>query len=367
MEPLPPIPSPPGHYWREFRVRVTPTFIFLGALCAVILIWRDHVNPPSLLGEVEVIRENVTSPKPGVLVQMNMSGFQTVKAGDPVAQVITTEPKVLAASLRVIQAEIDLLRANPVLDQQSYAVTYNRLRLEWLQERVDYFTAQVKLQQAERDLHRSEELFKEKIISEQLVEDARSAKDALKVEVEQRSQLLVEQDLRQAELRPALNSSETNTSSSATLDPLQAAISLQEEKLRLTEVELGPITLTIPMDGMISTVFRRSGETIMAGEPILTISSPTSGRIIGFLRQPLSFAPKVDMPVEVRSRSSRRGFSQSKILQVGTQMEPITASLLPVLNPRAVERGLPILLGLPADLDLFPGELVELTIRPLKR
>jgi hypothetical protein len=48
-------------------------------------------------------------------------------------------------------------------------------------------------------------------------------------------------------------------------------------------------------------------------------------------------------------------------------MEPIAASLLTVVNPRAVERGLPILIGLPADLDLFPGELVELTIRPLKR
>ena len=57
MDPLPPIPIPPGQRWREFRLQAIPIIVFLTALSVVVIIWRGYVSLPTLMGEVEVIRE----------------------------------------------------------------------------------------------------------------------------------------------------------------------------------------------------------------------------------------------------------------------------------------------------------------------
>src|SRR6476469_9901718 len=112
MDRLPAIPTPPSQQWREFRVRVAPLLVFAASVVAITFIWRDNVAAPNLLGEVEAIRSNVSSPKAGKLSQLNVTRLQRVKAGEVIAQVITTDPQILQSSLAVIQAEIHLLRLN---------------------------------------------------------------------------------------------------------------------------------------------------------------------------------------------------------------------------------------------------------------
>ena len=187
MNPLPVIPTPLAQRWREFRFRVVPLLVFSGVLLVLAVMWRQYVAPPTMVGQVEPITAYVTSPKPGTLAQLNLARMQRVKSGDPVAQVIITDPKVLTSSLAVIQAEIQLLRVNlqPVIDQQRYAINYDRLRLDWLSQRVDLATARVKLQLAENDLRRASELFKDKIVSEKVFDQMKTARDTLQAEVEE--------------------------------------------------------------------------------------------------------------------------------------------------------------------------------------
>jgi multidrug resistance efflux pump len=146
MERLPTIPTPLGQRWREIRIKMMPATVFLCALLAVALIWKDNVSPPTMLGEVEAIRACVSSPKPGILAQLNIVRLQEVKAGDSIGQVITTDPRILQSSLAIIQAEIQLLRLNldPILSQQRVALAYDRLRLDWMDQRVQLATARVK-------------------------------------------------------------------------------------------------------------------------------------------------------------------------------------------------------------------------------
>src|SRR5437870_8167665 len=117
MRDLKPIPIPTAQRWREFRIRIIPLLIFTGTLVAAAMIWRQQVPASALLGEVEPVTANVSSPKAGVLANLNISRLQGVKAGDPIAQVITTDPRVVQSSLAVIMAEIQLMRVNlqPVL------------------------------------------------------------------------------------------------------------------------------------------------------------------------------------------------------------------------------------------------------------
>src|SRR5262245_17305889 len=173
MKELKPIPVPSAQRWREFRIQVMPFFMFVGALVAAIVIWKQQVPTNALIGEVEPSGANVSSPKSGVLANLNINRLQRVKAGDPIAQLITTDPKVLQSSLAVILAEIQLLRVNlePALGEQRYALSYDRLRLDWMEQRVELATVRTRLQLAESESRRVEELYRDKVVSEKTYEE----------------------------------------------------------------------------------------------------------------------------------------------------------------------------------------------------
>ena len=45
-EPLPPVPSPPAHLWRQFRVKVIPALTCVTILVATVWLWgRNLANP----------------------------------------------------------------------------------------------------------------------------------------------------------------------------------------------------------------------------------------------------------------------------------------------------------------------------------
>jgi multidrug resistance efflux pump len=365
MDRLPPVPIPLSQLWREFRVHLAPLGIFAAAAVAVVVLWRENVAAPTLIGQVESLQSNVSSPKAGKLSQLNVTHLQRVRAGDIIAQVITTDPQIIRSSLAVIEAEIKLLRVNlqPVLGQQRYALNYDHLRLDWMDQRVLLATARVRLQLAEADLRRAQELFTQKIVSQQAIDTARAAQESAEAEVRERTALVAEQEqhLKQLSLSENAPSLPKDTNQE---DVMQASIRVQEEKLRLTEVELSPIKLVVPIDGTVSAILHRSGEAVVAGEAIVTLTALGSDRILGYIRQPMFLEPKIGMKVEVRPRSFRRVVAEAEIIQVGSQMEPISATLSPPLSAHFHEVGLPVLVSLPPTQKLLPGEIVDLRILP---
>jgi pyruvate/2-oxoglutarate dehydrogenase complex dihydrolipoamide acyltransferase (E2) component len=132
-----------------------------------------------------------------------------------------------------------------------------------------------------------------------------------------------------------------------------------------------PVELLAPFDGVVSVVHRWSGETVQAGEPILTVSQEKPSRVVAFIRQPLQVDARPGMKVEVRSRARTREIGVGEVIRVGAQLEPIFPSMLPrngASSPSggdgraSVENGLPILVSLPANLPLLPGEVVDLRV-----
>ena len=375
MNSLPPIPTPPAQRWKDFRLQGLPVIVFALASTAIFFVWNHTLVPGTFTGEVEVVQENVASLKPGQLVDLSVQQFQSIKAGDDVARVITTDPRVIEASLAVIRAEVELLKAgmDPILNQHRDAVNYQQFRLSWLAQRVDLAAARVRLQFAESELQRVAELFEEKIVPLGIpqgpnqngvigYEVALRDRDALRTEVEERAKLVAEMEQKLHDLKVP----ETWENPQAASPAISAAIAVQDEKLRLTEAELSPRTLKAPMDGMVVKIYHRSGETIVAGDPIITLTAPRPQRIIGYLRQPLPFEPKVGDAVKIYTRRPHRQVATTKILQVGAQMELVTAPMRIRGLGTAMERGLPVLLSLPPGLELHPGELVDLMVNPSK-
>ncbi len=166
MNPLPDIPTPQGQRWKDFRLNGLPVITFAAVVAIIAYMWNQNLGPSIFVGEVQAVQENLASPKPGQLVDLTVDDFQPVNAGEVLASVITTDPKVIEASLAVIRAEVELLKTgmDPVLNQHRDAVNYQQLRLSWLVQRVDLAGARVRLQFAENELERVAKLFEEKII-----------------------------------------------------------------------------------------------------------------------------------------------------------------------------------------------------------
>ncbi len=156
----------------------------------------------------------------------------------------------------------------------------------------------------------------------------------------------------------------TNTIAISTVtdDPLRAAISVEESKLRLTEAELNPITLRAAVDGMVDVIYHRVGEAVTAGEPIVSIAPFNAVRIVGYLRPPVLEEPKPGGRVEVRTRGPRREVGSAQILDVGAQFEPLPPALQMPVKLANSELGLPLSISVPPTIQIRPGELVDLKL-----
>jgi multidrug resistance efflux pump len=355
-----PIPMPAGRRWQQLRQRCLPAAIFGAALVGVALLWKEHTASRVIVGQAEPVLSNVSCYKPGLLAVLNVNRFQRVKKGDAIARVMVAEPRILASSLAVIQAEIESLRANmrPVAQQQHNAMDYDQLQLDWMKERTQLATARVNLELAGTDFHRTEELFKDKIVSERVYDQAKAARDRLQNEVENLTKM-VEEGEQHLQMLQITNSKEI---SSISVDPLRAAIAVQESKLHLTEAELSPIEVLAPIDGIISTIFHRAGESITAGQPIVAVATLNPVRIVGYLRPPISDDPRPGMAVEVRTRGLPRTVGSAHILEVGTQLEAVPATLLGPIKLANTELGLPVEISLPEQLKIRAGELVDIVL-----
>ncbi|PTX98453.1 HlyD family secretion protein [Opitutus sp. ER46] len=357
--PPPPIPVSRRQRWREFRHRVLPFLLFAGSLALVTVLWRRSVAPPMFVATAEADQTEVRSVAGGWLSSLDVEVLQPVEAGAVLGHVVTTDPRVLEASLGVARAELQLLTASlePALNQQRIAVDRDRLNLEWMQQRVELASLRVRVTQAASDLARSAKLHAQHMVTDQEHELARTTHDELTAQLHETMALV-------AKLAPKFDATAPEAIPTPSVQgTLSAALRLEEEKVRLIEAQLSPQPLRAPRGGVVSAVFRRAGEGIVSGESIVRITGTRPLRLVGYLRQPLPLEPRPGMLVEVRSRQFQRRVAQAKIVQVGTAMEflpaPVLAAMRIPVTAEPSELGLRIHLSPVEELGLRPGEIAD--------
>ena len=355
-ERLSPIPTPASQLWRQLRLQYLPVVIYFAGLVGAYLLWTHWVAPPTLVGEAEAVRTELRAAQSGMLADLNVELLQPVKAGQRIGRVIVNDPKVLEASLAVIRAETEVLRTTTDMN-------FERLRLDWMSKRVEQVSLQSELQQAEATLARTTALHRIKLVTDEEYDQARLSRDGISARLKAQSELI-------SRIEPALQPTDVGsnrTMPSAAVEGLRAAIKQKDEQLRLIEAQLNPLPLIAPIDGVVTQLFRRSGEVVSGAEPILQISAVRSERIIGFLRQPLPVEPKPGMEVEIRTRTLQRQMAMATIAQVGLQLEPITPTLLAAMRlpitTVPTDFGLRIHVTVPAELGIRPGEYVDLILK----
>ncbi len=350
-----PIPRPLTHRWRDVRLRYVPVLVYVAGICLIAWLWNAHWMPGTFTGEVQAVVANVASPQDGQLMTLSVRQFERVTKGQVLGSVAWS-PAAITAGLAAIRADLMVLRARMSVDGQRNQLDYQQVKVDQLDQKVDLAIARSRLRFAERELARQDKLRADKIASEYEYEFALDSRDALAAEVKEREQLIADMELALSALKPGTPSD----ANSHILETIDAAIQAQEERYRHATAT----TLSAPIDGVVTKIYRQSGENIANGEPLLAISSEHAESIIGFVRQPISFEPQVGDVVVVRSRrGNKRVAVEATVMGVGARLELFTQPLRVRGFDSSQERGLPVLINLPDELALYPGELVDLVLK----
>jgi multidrug resistance efflux pump len=221
--------------------------------------------------------------------------------------------------------------------------------------------ARVKLEQAQSQLKRDETLFQQGSLSAELYEFSLRNKEAYEAELLAKSNLVQRTEKSLERLKSVADSFVPDGES----DPIRQAIELEEAKAKVFEAKMLPMRLESPTNGVVTEVHHHTGEQIIAGQPIATITSQHALRIIGYLPRNFPITPQVGMPVEVCTRTTKRLKACAIVLGVSPHLEFITNSLVPPLSSQHVfipSMGRKVSISLPEGLELLPGEPVDLTL-----
>ncbi|MGZ8899956.1 MAG: HlyD family secretion protein [Limisphaerales bacterium] len=362
MDQLPVIPTPPGQKWREFRIRYLPLLVFFCTVGSISYIWREHVTPPTLVAHVEPVLAYVRTSGDCIVTNLLVEAYQPVRKGETIAEVIITDTRRFDAHFQMLRSQLSLvqLELGTIVDRDRLALDYFNLRTDFQDQIRTLKEAQAELPFAEYNVNLSSNLVGNGLVTQFDHQGYLQRMAVLKADIEVLSKTV-------ADLEQTLDSlkfaAQGNTNSNArSLGNVLA--DLEQQRIALETMATTPVALPSPMDGVVSFIHARPGESVMGGEPVVTISASESTRIVGYLRQPLALQPQSGMPCEIRTRSWKRLQSEAVILAVGAQFETITN--ISLLRPDQMpEIGLPIAISIPESLrdHLRPGEVVDVTVR----
>ncbi len=354
MEPLSNIPTPPHLVWREVRHRLVPGLVFALAVVAATVLWREQVAAPQLVGEVEAVASDVITVEDGSVLTIDVDRYEPVTAGEVIGEIRVSDPDSVRLELASIATELQVTQTRIVQDQQRILQDFEQLRLSWLQERVALATARVELQFAESELIRVTKLAADKLVSDDQFDLAKSVAESRRVEVGEREKLVVELEASIKRLAP----DDAGRFDTFVNDKISQAIAAQEQLLNLAAKT---VKLRAPINGLVTAIHHRPGERVRRGEAIVTVTAVSSERIVAYLLNTATLPPQPGDSVHVRSRMNRRQTGLAKVLRVGHHYETVSTNVM-AANPGFATRGLPVLISVPDNLALLPGELVDLSL-----
>lgn len=344
---LPPIPTPAGTRWREFRVTYLPLVTFVITLFAIWRLWL--ILPPSMgvrgIGEGAV--SLITAPQDGFLEGVPAQSYAWIEAGTRVATVTPFDPR---SQLSVFQTQLQLSRLalEPTLTDRN-ALNYEQLRVDSLRLKQELAMAKANLERAEKVLPRHEALLREKLLSQDVYDSTLRDREFFKAEVSEKTKAISAIDQRLEQL--SAFSVPAGTNSGRILPDL-------EKQIAAVRTNWSPVTLSAPISGEV-VLYRRAGEFVRAGELIAAVNSPKADRIIAYIKQPIQFEPEVGMEVEVVTRSNKPQRFTTAVAQVGARVEVITNAIAYHAAGAVVDTGLPFVLPVPENVRIRPGEIVE--------
>ena len=332
------IKTPWKQQWKQVRHQLVPLATFGLAAVLALYFWSGNYGSPTATGEVKLAQAAVSTPYTGVLARLpgkQLDPMDPVEQGQVVARL---DDHAVRLQLTELQGRIAGLRQELTGERegaessgtQANVVRRGELRLMVLEQRTHLLSE--KLEAARGGAHSRD-------VARQTGNRERDI-DAARAEL--------------AKINPTANAGGVTR--------VDARIAAAEAGLDGVELAAQGLEVRAPFDGVVSDVHKVPGQTVMTGEPIVTISRPNSEVIVSYVRQEQRITPVVDEEVSVRRRYNGGKGIAARVTKVGQHLELIPLHQL--RDPKTPEWGLPVMIELPTGMEARPGELVDVRFLP---
>lgn len=374
-----------GHRGGNLRLHILPILVWFVALGGVVFLLSHRRQRFEVLGLAQGQVRQISSTSMGRLQNVPVQLFESVREGDVVAIIDTVldhkhleveleaKKAVFLAEIKQLQAELKATgnrltveaanRQNDTVDtQRRFAVDVENARLRTLELKAELEPDRIRLEELELDskiLAVQEPLQPDSAI---LYEQKKLKKqyDALAKEIEEKRHLLIqaENDLEQAIRRRDVFAlrQPSNPELQTVLEPIQAAINVKEVQIAEILTDRQALELKAPFDGIVSEIQRKSGEAVLAGEPILSIAETKPREILAYADQKLASRLDANMKVKLIKNSMPQQVANSQITHLGPGVQLVPEQLRS--DPGVPEWGRPMLIKVPPNMKLMPGEIV---------
>ncbi|MBN1123679.1 MAG: HlyD family efflux transporter periplasmic adaptor subunit [Sedimentisphaerales bacterium] len=375
------------HYKQSGRLRigVLPVLIWVLAAVATVTLFWDQSQKFEMVGIAQADQMIVAATGAGRLKNMSVDLFKTVEAGEPLAtlqlntvvgdenlqQQLLTQRATAMAELERLQAELNatkdrlenetaVMESDTVATHRRMAMDVEQARLTVLQLKTTLSPEQILLEDLQLEMEINRKLVEKGALEQYALDKLNVQYQAQLAKVEEDKKMLAQaqENLREAELRldeytakkPAPLNQEL------AMEPLRKAITVQEKRIDELMAIRHNLVIFAPFDAVVSMINCREHQTVMAGDPIMTIVGAQPRDVITYVPPDKIDRVFVNMEVKLIKQSRPERIATSQVTHLGPSVEIIPQRLWN--NPDVPEYGLPVRIAYNPDLGLLPNELV---------
>lgn len=381
------------NYLNSMRIHFLPILVWLGTVAVVVTLFSHRSRRYEILGVAQAPVHQIAATIGGRVRYLSVGLFDEVKKGqvlvvlDAIRDSKDPETK-LDADLVTFRAELARLAAEAELAKATYetqaedriaqhvaqwrpfATNVNDAGLLVMQLTASIGSDELALRQVEIDIERF--IADGRIDTNDLaiydLRKMRERKAAMSQTIENNKKLLTQaaanlEDAKKREVefaakQPNLTITEEAAKKVFAKRDYVLAKRMDEVQIRIDALRVKEaVELRAPFDGVVSLVQRNTGEVVMAGDPILTIAKTEPDNIVAYATEEQAGRVKEDMKVQLIDRNRTPNvLIASHVLYVGPTIEQMPARLW--RHPSMPQWGRPIMIKIPAELKLVPGEMV---------
>jgi len=380
-------------YLAGLRIHLLPFVVWVGAIACVVVLFSHRSRRYEVIGIAQGPIHQLAATCDGRLKNVGVELFDEVKQGQVLAVIdgvldnerprpeLDAELAVLKAQMAQLAAESKVARAiytaqvnNRVsgwtADLRPFATNVSDARLRVLELTAAVETDRLALRQLDLDIKRFVlegrvdandvaiyDLQKMRV-QKSAVEQRIAGNGSLLEQANADLALAVEREQAFAQGEPDAAGADQAAEDALNKQTEVLARQMDEVLVRLDSLtRRESVELRAPFDGVVSLVQHTAGEAVLAGEPILTIAKKEPDNIVAYATERQVSRVRENTVVQLIDRNSSPNLMvDSQVVYVGPTVEQMPARLW--RNPNIPQWGRPVLVKIPPDLKLVPGEVV---------
>jgi multidrug resistance efflux pump len=333
----------------------------------------------------------VCAPVDGRLKAVYVSLYENVTRGQVVASL---DDELVMAQIATVSATADHLRSQLIptqeqllaeaadreLDraeeQRRFAVDVETARLDILALKAQIAADRITLEDYAAEVKIATDLFQKNTIAPYELEKAKALYEALAKKVSETEIQIAqaEEQLKQTQLRQDTLIAKTSPHPSvdAALEAIRKEAAVQEKLIEELAVQRKSLVLMAPIDGVVvqipartndmglrrpgEAVMQKTGEIVVAGQPILVIAQGRPKEILAYATAAQIDRVKTGQKVELIKRTTPAQIAQSEVVHVGPVIEQLPPRLW--VNMNLPQWGLPFVVKIPDGMEIKAGETV---------